>query len=555
MGRFLFTCTTLFALFVSLSFNLSAQQTLVMVRVNGMDFRLSDPPNGSDPAAHYGTQLKNVLHRLDPFSQCTVWAQHPIQLKVGSGVKTLQEGLVLHFENIELKPTRPFFHIFHLGGNGSTLIGLKVFGDGDNRRVAGDRSAGIGIYGRNCRVLQCTSSTMPDGGNANCFEVFGEYCNVSSCLGINPGYACFRTKAHNTKFDRIETFVDRSTANGQNRSLIVGGQDLDEDDAENGLVEITNSLFRAEFANGYEKLAPSRREVASVIDPGDLPEDGLERFVMRDCTFHYGETVTNTKCKHVFKVVDVHHTILERINVITHPGFGGWTMRIQEHVNSGTPVSVDILNCHWDSGLNFDGKLGTIRIRNSSIGSFYAYANELFEDTNFPTVLEIHNSKLRHPRAMCSFSRATPKENRLVITESTFGAMAPSAGKRTHLFRGSGLPIFPSYFTSFAFLIIEPPAAANRIHLSNSPKFRLAFTPNAPRNSFLFDPSGGVTTSETNPRSSDKVYGPPFNNMPGRQGDRIYLAGGADDNEHGWGKAAYWEWRRSNGRWNKVVIQ
>ena len=186
MGRFLFTCTTLFALFVSLSFNLSAQQTLVMVRVNGMDFRLSDPPNGSDPAAHYGTQLKNVLHRLDPFSQCTVWAQHPIQLKVGSGVKTLQEGLVLHFENIELKPTRPFFHIFHLGGNGSTLIGLKVFGDGDNRRVAGDRSAGIGIYGRNCRVLQCTSSTMPDGGNANCFEVFGEYCNVSSCLGINP---------------------------------------------------------------------------------------------------------------------------------------------------------------------------------------------------------------------------------------------------------------------------------------------------------------------------------------------------------------------------------
>ena len=551
MRRFIFALTMLLVFYVSLSPDLCAQDSAVMVRINGADKPLSSPPPGMDPAEHYGRLLAEVFDELTDGSCCMVWAEDPMQVNVDSGIALSQEELTLVFDNIELKPTVPFDWVFRLNGARSTLMGLKVFGDGDNEAVAGGRGAGIRIRGDNCKVIRCTSSTMPDGGNASCFEVLGEHCDVSCCLAINPGYSCFRTTANYIKFDRIEAFIDRATANGNNRLLNVDGQRLDPSDTQgNGLVEVTNSLFHAEFADGIT------REVVSNIDPGNEGDNGLGRFVMRDCTFHFGETVVNSINKHSFKVVDVFHTTLERVNVITHPGFGGWTMRIQEFVTPelsqfDIPVKVDIFDCHWDSGLNFDGALGDITIRNSSIGSAYANANELFEDSNFPARLEITGSVLQHPRAICSFSNTTPEENRLVITKSSFEAAAPLSGRRTHLFRGTNLPIFPSYFESSDFEIKEPAGAAASIHLSNSPVRRLAFTPNAPENSFVFDPSGGVTTSERSPTNGDRVHGPPFTHMPGELGARIYLAKGADRNANGWNGAAFWEW--TNGSWNSVA--
>ena len=496
-------------------------------------------------------QLKQILtNQLVDGCSCFVWADQPYETPFAN-VSVKANQCKINFHNVLLKAPvgLPFDHVLRLAGIGIKLTGAQVDGNGPAIDAMGNntgRGEGIRVVGSDCQLVDCRASNMPDGSVANCFYIAGENSSVYRCQGINPGYACFRNVANSAIFDQIEARIDRATRNGRNRLFNVDSTLA----VERGTVTIRNSMLHADFTDKH--LPDKLREVVMNFDPGDSNEKGLDNLVIENCTIKLGESVRSIRNHHVFKIKNVTHSRLDKLTVMTPLSYQGWVMRLQK-TQADITMNCQVLNCHWDQGINFDSELKTMIISNCQLGKPTSYANELLNDINFPIDMLIERSRLIHQKSLASL-RSDNKKCRLKIRNVSF--ISETSNPNTYVFR-SKVPTRPSFFNAINFQYAKSDGSPkhHKLWLAYSPATRLALSSyRGLDNTLLFDPDLGVAKQTKDGRTvnatgSSKILGPPFIGISGQTGDKIFLSTEQNRHNYGWENADFWSWNSAFNRW------
>ncbi len=497
-----------------------------------------------------GQNLKLLLQtELKDNAHCVVWADHPAEF-IANGIEVTANHCKIRFQNVTLKApaNQRYDYVLSATGNGIHLNGVKVNGNGPAIDLMGKnngRGEGIRIVGNDCQLTDCAVADAPDGHLANCFYIAGNNSLLLRCSALNPGFACFRCVTNNAIFDHIEAKINRPTKNGRNRLF-----NLDSNSAnKRGSITIRNSTFLAEFID--KDLPPNLREVVLNFDPGDDDEKGLDSLVIENCSILLGASVRSIRNHHVFKIKNITHSRLHNVTVVTPETYKGWAMRLQK-TQDDISMSCQVLNCHWDQGINFDSKLQTMLISNCKIGKPTSYSNELFNDINFPVKMIIERSILIHPASLASL-RDENENCHLKIRDVHF--ISEAQKNNSFVFR-KGVPLRASFFNAVNFRFEKSIHSKTKyqLWLAYSPESRLALSSyHGLDNTLTFDPKLGVAKRNDDGQIvgtfSSKLLGPPFTEITGQAGDRIFLSDGQDRTKHDWKNADYWNWNPTSNGW------
>ena len=294
------------------------------------------------------------------------------------------------------------------------------------------------------------------------------------------------------------------------------------------------------------------------FDPGDSNEKGLDNLVIENCTIKLGESVRSIRNHHVFKIKNVTHSRLDKLTVMTPLSYQGWVMRLQK-TQADITMNCQVLNCHWDQGINFDSELKTMIISNCQLGKPTSYANELLNDINFPINMLIERSRLIHQKSLASL-RSDNKKCRLKIRNVSF--ISETSNPNTYVFR-SKVPTRPSFFNAINFQYAKSDGSPkhHKLWLAYSPATRLALSSyRGLDNTLLFDPNQGVAKRTKDGRTStttgsSEVLGPPFVGISGQAGDKIFLSTRQNRHNYGWENADFWSWDSAFKRWAPITAQ
>lgn len=503
-----------------------------------------------------GDLLKQNLSALESGTYCWVYAQAET-LVIAEGITVVADNLNLVMRNVTIKAHEDliFSHIIRFSGSNNTIFGVKVQGP-DNRELhhpTKGHTSGIHVSGTNAKIISCESSNMPNGPNgawSHCFWVTGNGAEVSCCTASNPGYDCYSNRAANASYDRIESFIDSPTSNGYNRFFNSHGNE----NHAPGILTVRNAKFTA----SYDADTPNELRQA-VVRIGSH-----QLFEMSDTDIELGENVNNAATRnHTIKL----STLLReaRLNNVTieseNPSFIGHNLSLASRqppnpmVSSDETVLLDckVTNCSFDHGIIALVAANSLDIRESSIGTLQNNKHYLFQGMGKVKDIRMEDTVLANSGTMLHFGGTSSSlpDSKITLRNVDF----TSATRVTSfVFHGNNntYPRRASFLDAIDFTYDKSPDAVNPLYLASGRINRLAMT--SASSDFDEDGNGdpdgdslrfdsrfgvqGVTSGHT-------MLGPPFREMPGVDGDRIYPHPGNNPSLYGWGNAQYWEFKNS----------
>jgi hypothetical protein len=527
-----------------------------------------------------GRLLREILENIVDGSFVTVEAPEP-QVVHTQDIHVAANNFTLQSDpNLLIRPIAPYDYVISCIGNRFVVQHLNVDGAGDQIRLTTQRGGGIVCDGEGYLLEGCQVENLPPGTAANGVVVRGcreEAAAVRDCVSANPGYACFRCSAVNATFDNIAGIIDeRATPeqmggpSDQNRLFNL---DTPWSDQEFERVVIRNSRFEAHLSPELPPNGPlsdpstAYRQVGLVLDPGDLPHQWAHRLEIVNTTIHLNDQVQNQGGDNAVKIVNIEEVLLDNVVIETPRGYRGKALRLgqetelvgisQEHKPR---MRCTIRNCWFDRGiwchgysglddysvdlLRIEGVggqrtvLGMDRSGNVSDGGL-----ELLSHFGLARTVEIENADLYHIRSLAFYDDVrvpATGETTISLRNVTFSSL----GGDSHQFVFRFSPPHASFLNALDFEYGTANDAA-KLWLANGCARRLAATSRRGYdNTVVFDPS---LASAACRELADSQPLPPFADLIGAPGARIYLASGWTAAEATalvpeWQQADFWEW-------------
>ena len=532
-------CVLLVLLFLlGHSIDIAADEILFRVRGDNANFERTI--TAGDGGASVGSLLKEELELLGDGVCCWVYAEHETTV-IASKITVDASNLNLVMRNVTIKAPEgeSFSNIIRFTGEDCIVFGVKVEGP-DDRTESTDPTSGIELTGTNGNLIHCEASNMPDGNRSRCFFVRGDEAKLSCCKAKNPGYTCIQSTAANATYDRIEAIIDSPTLNGNNRLFNSSGSPETDD----GVVRIMNSKFTAM----YPVDTPIELQEA-VFRIGDH-----QLFEMSDCSIVFNENVDNRHAGNdVIKLSNrVEEAKFIHVDIETaNPNFRGHALQLaSDDFSDDTKLDCEILNCDFDQGILSAVTADSLIIKNSVIGRETSQEFYLFQSIGRVKTVRIEDTDLFNSGAMMHFGVNDSLDRKMSLKNVDF--RSATSRQTTYVFSDAWYryPRRASFLDAKNFTYGRTENGVYPLYLATTKVARLAMTSEPDE----FDREGGCRSLQFDDRyfgisGPAAIPGPPFTEMPGVDGDRIYPHSDNDLSANNWDNADYWEYDDSAGEW------